>query len=65
MTCAHEATLATELKLDYGVVCMIDNPGNGLDTKKLTFEDFRKAVHENQKTVENVCTMLVETLTKQ
>jgi purine nucleoside phosphorylase len=65
MTAAHEATLTRELKIDYAVVCMIDNPGNGLDIKSLTLEGFREGVHQNQSRVDSVCTLLVNTLTKQ
>ena len=41
MTMASEATLASELGLPYAAVCSVDNYGNGLVERPLTFEQIR------------------------
>jgi hypothetical protein len=61
MTCAHEATLAKEIKLPYAVVCMVDNMANGVAAEeKLSFEGFKEAVRQNKALVEDLATKLVK-----
>jgi len=59
MTCAHEATLATELQMQYSLVCMIDNFANGISDQTLSVEDFKAGVARNQSTVESLLSLLL------
>ena len=59
MTCAHEATLAKEAGLPYAVVCMVDNMGNGLGAKEVTYEEFKEGVRKNLQTMEKVLGIVV------
>ncbi len=54
MTCAHEAILAQEMKIRYGVICMVDNVANGLAEKAISYEEFHAGVKKNLSTMENV-----------
>ncbi|PRP76441.1 methylthioadenosine phosphorylase [Planoprotostelium fungivorum] len=46
MTAAHEFILCSELKIEYALICMIDNVANGLATKTLTLEEVRNGSTE-------------------
>ncbi len=59
MTAAFEATLAMEMKIPYALICMVDNLGNGLADRDLSLEEFKKGVHQNQLTVEKVCSIIL------
>lgn len=63
MTAAFEATLCCEVKIEYSLICMIDNMGNGL--QQLSYEKFKEGVHNNQQTVDRICTHLVNKLINQ
>ncbi|PRP74943.1 methylthioadenosine phosphorylase [Planoprotostelium fungivorum] len=74
MTAAHEFILCSELKIEYALICMIDNVANGLATKTLTLEEvrngstelidqnfqFHQGVALNQQTVEGVVSLLLQ-----
>jgi len=48
MTGAHEATVAKELGLPYGMVTIVDNMANGLGQGKLTLEEFFSEQEKNK-----------------
>ena len=60
MTCAHEATLAKEAALPYAVICMVDNMGNGLGAKEVTYEEFKEGVRRNLEAMEQVLGVVVK-----
>jgi len=59
MTAAYEAILSGELKMQYSLICMVDNLANGiLDEEPLTLEQFHEGVAKNQKIIETVLGLL-------
>ncbi|MGE0433567.1 MAG: MTAP family purine nucleoside phosphorylase [Planctomycetota bacterium] len=52
MTGANEATLAQELDVPFGMVCMVDNHANGITAAPLSIESFHAAVEANRLTME-------------
>ncbi len=59
MTMASEATLARELGLPYAAVCSVDNYGNGIAERPLTFEQIRETQAANRDALRRI---LEETL---
>ncbi len=54
MNIASEATLASELDIPVGLICTVDNYGNGVGGATVDQKDFYKAVKANTKKVEAV-----------
>ena len=48
MTVAAECIVATEVKLPYAAVCVVDNLANGLGTAPLTIDEFNAGVAANR-----------------
>lgn len=47
MTAASEATVAKELKLEYAVVCTMDNYAHGIKDVTIDYEEIRRKAKEN------------------
>ena len=48
MTVAAECIVATEVRLPYAAVCVVDNLANGLGTAPLTIDEFNAGVAANR-----------------
>ena len=60
MTMASEATLASELGLAYAAVCSVDNYGNGIAERPLTFEQIRATQARNQDALRRILAKTLE-----
>lgn len=60
MTMASEATLASELDLPYAAVCSVDNYGNGIAERPLTFERIRETQARNQEALRRIVEKTLE-----
>jgi len=60
MTMASEATLANELGIPYAAVCSVDNYGNGIVERPLTFEQIRETQTRNQDALRRIVVQALE-----
>lgn len=60
MTCASEATLASELDLPVAIIATVDNYAHGLGLTPLTGDVFSKTIRENRDNVLNTFSILVK-----
>ena len=60
MTMASEATLASELGLPYAAVCSVDNYGNGIAERPLTFERIRETQAANRDALRRILEKALE-----
>ncbi|MBF0357747.1 MAG: MTAP family purine nucleoside phosphorylase [Magnetococcales bacterium] len=62
MTVASECILASEYKIPYSAICMIDNYANGVVDEELTFASFKKQVSANEAQLVIIIKTLLEKL---
>lgn len=62
MTCASEATLATELGLEVAALCTVENYAHGLDARPVSFEAIVEAARANADRMAAIVQRLIEEL---
>jgi 5'-methylthioinosine phosphorylase len=66
MTAAEEATLVLEREMAFALLCMVDNPANGVEitgnNKLTTADDFHSGVAGNQATIDRLAKTVVDGL---
>jgi purine nucleoside phosphorylase len=62
MTVASECILASECKIPYSAICMIDNYANGVVNEELTFASFKEQVRANEAQLVTIIKTLLEKL---
>ena len=62
MTAASEATVAKELKLEYAVVCTMDNYAHGIKDVTIDYEEIRRKAKENAELCLNVVEKAVKVI---
>lgn len=63
MTGANEAILAQEINIEYVMICMVDNMGNGL--QELSYEKFKENIVKNENKMENILNILIKNISKE
>jgi len=59
MTLASEATLATELGIDFAAICTVDNYANGFGPDTLSYEDILTTSRENRHRTGEIMTTII------
>lgn len=62
MTMASEATLASELGLPYACLCSVDNYGNGIVERPLTYKEIQKTQARNEGLVREILAAALEAI---
>lgn len=64
MTVASECVAANQLGVAYAAVCVVDNLANGLDTERLTREEYERGQVANQPALLGVLTRVISALSR-